>query len=65
MYEPGSPGRVFVLNENDLIDLVIQIEDLSQGNYRWSESTGLKQLSRRTTLNCEDTLSMIRESFNS
>lgn len=43
-HEPGSPGRVFALDENALVDLLLEIEDASGGAYRWSETAGLKQL---------------------
>ena len=43
-HEPGSPGRVFVLDENALADLLLEIEDVTRGAYRWSETAGLKQL---------------------
>ena len=43
-HEPGSPGRVFVLDENALADLLLEIEEVTHGAYRWSETAGLKQL---------------------
>ena len=45
-HEPGSPGRVFALDENALADLLFDIEEASHGAYRWSETAGLKQLIR-------------------
>lgn len=49
-HEPGSPGRVFLLDENDLVDRLTNLEDVSDGLYRWSETTGLKQLIRNRDL---------------
>ena len=43
-HEPGSPGRVFALDENALMDHLSEIEETSYGAYRWSETTGLRQL---------------------
>lgn len=43
-HEPGSPGRVFLLDENSLFDLCGQLEEASKGIYRWSETAGLRQL---------------------
>ncbi len=43
-HETGSPGRVFALDENALADLLLEIEGVSDGAYRWSETAGLKQL---------------------
>ena len=45
-HEPGSPGRVFQLDENDLVDRLYALEDSSQGRYTWSETAGLKQIVR-------------------
>jgi hypothetical protein len=44
MHEPGSPGRVFLLNEDDVSDRLLHLEDLTKGQIRWSETAGLKQL---------------------
>lgn len=51
MYAPGSPGRVFLLDENDMVGRLAKIEETSKGLYRWSESAGLKQLTRTCDLN--------------
>jgi hypothetical protein len=45
-HEQGSPGRVFQLDESDLIHRFSNIENLSNDNFRWSETAGLKQLIR-------------------
>ena len=44
MYEPGSPGRVFQLDEESLMDLVLELETTSQGDLTWSETAGMRQL---------------------
>ena len=46
LHEPHSPGRVFLLDENEMLDQLNQLEDASNGSYRWSETAGLKQLLR-------------------
>lgn len=45
-HEPGCPGRVFQLDENDLADRLYNLEELSSGRFTWSETAGLKQISR-------------------
>lgn len=45
-YEPGSPGRVFALEENDMVERLIRLEDITDRRLRWSESAGLKQVVR-------------------
>lgn len=51
VYEPGSPGRVFQLEENDVIDRLVSIEAITQGAIKWSETAGLKQVVRSSPLN--------------
>jgi len=45
-HEPGAPGRVFLLDENDVIDRLSGLEDITGGALRWSETAGLKQVVR-------------------
>ena len=53
-HELGSPGRVFVLDENALADLLLEIEDVTNGAYRWSETAGLKQLICEREVNSDE-----------
>lgn len=46
LLEPGSPGRVFVLEEGELIDRLADVADMTDGLVSWSETAGLKQLLR-------------------
>ena len=63
-HEPGSPGRVFLLDENSLADRLLHLEETSNGLYRWSETAGMKQLERRRELNLEDALNFVAEDYN-
>ncbi len=47
LLEPGSPGRVFVLDEWELIDRLSDVTDLTAGLISLSETAGLKQLLRQ------------------
>ena len=58
-YEPGSPGRVFALDENALADLLLEIEDVSHGAYRWSETAGLRQLICEREVDLEKALQFV------
>ncbi len=49
-HQPGSPGRVFLLDEADLADRLIALEDTTNGIFRWSETAGLKQVLRERAL---------------
>ena len=62
-HEPGSPGRVFMLDENSLMDLLGEMEQLTGGAYAWSETAGLKQLIRERELTIEDTLALVLKDY--
>lgn len=49
-HQPSSPGRVFLLDENSLYNLCGQLEEVSGGIYRWSETAGLRQMVRTERL---------------
>ena len=62
-HEPGSPGRAFLLEENDIVDMLIALEELSQGAYRWSETAGLKQLIRRQPVSNDETTEWLEKEY--
>ncbi len=45
-YEPGSPGRVFKLDENSVVERLAAIEDMTRGRMVWSDSAGVRQVVR-------------------
>lgn len=55
-HEPGSPGRVFLFDENDVIDRLSLLDDVTNGALRWSETAGLKQVVRAAELDPEHAL---------
>ncbi len=59
-HEPGSPGRVFLLDENDVVDMLAGLEEVSEGIYTWSETAGLRQLIRKCALSVEGALDFIK-----
>ena len=62
-HEPGSPGRVFLLDENALADRLIGIDEVSDGCYRWSETAGLKQLIRERDVDTEKALGFVEADY--
>ncbi len=62
-YEPGSPARVFLLDENDLMDHIHQVEDITGGRISWSETAGLRQLIRTKEISEKDQLKLLRTDF--
>ena len=49
-YEAGSPGRIFVLDEQDLVQRLSMVEADTGGAFRWSETAGLRQVVRTKQL---------------
>jgi len=47
LYGEGSPGQVFKLDENSLVDYVERLEDVTTGAVVLDETAGLKQIYRR------------------
>jgi hypothetical protein len=43
-YAPGSPGQVFRITENHLVDLLGDLEELTEGVIRFGSTAGLRQL---------------------
>ena len=52
-HAPGSPGRVFAFDENDVADRLAALDDATDGALRWSETAGLKQVVRSNDINPE------------
>ncbi len=44
---PGSPGRVFLLDENELAGRLMDIEETSKGVLAWSETSGVKGIIKK------------------
>ena len=62
-HEPGGPGRVFLLDENDVADRLAGLEDVTVGKLRWSETAGLKQVVRDAELNFSAKLSFAESDY--
>jgi len=62
-HEPGSPGRVFLLDENDIVHRLLDLEDFTRGEFRWSETAGLKQVIREDDLDPVTALDFIDADF--
>jgi len=62
-HEPGSPGRVFLLDENDIADRLAAIDDVTGGKLRWSETAGLKQVIRTGELKPDTALRYVKADY--
>ena len=58
-HAPGGPGRVFQFDENDVVDRLAALDEVTGGALRWSETAGLKQVVRNIAVNESDALSWI------
>ncbi len=63
LHSPGSPGRVFLLDEESLAEKLAVIEDVTDGRVRWSESAGLRQILRDTEFTKDFSHELIRSDF--
>lgn len=62
-HEPGSPGRVFLLDENDVADRLSQIDVITNNALRWSETAGLKQVVRSPDFDFGRALDFVRKDY--
>lgn len=46
-HDYGSPGRVFKLDINSIVDRLHRLSDLTNGSLEWTEQAGLRQVIRR------------------
>lgn len=46
-YAPGSPGRVFKLDEDSVITRLMRLDDLTNDAWKWTDTAGLRQIQRR------------------
>jgi hypothetical protein len=56
--QPGSPGRLFKIDESSLAGRLESIEQLTDGVISYGETAGLRQLYRRERFEPEDALKM-------
>ncbi len=59
VYQPGSPGQAFKLDENSTMTYLEALEELSQGKLRLQETAGLRQIYLHD-LELDDTFELLR-----
>lgn len=62
-HAPGSPGRVFQFDEDDVADRLAVLDDSTGGALRWSETAGLKQVVRNIEIGEEAALSWLHGDY--
>lgn len=45
-YAPGSPGRVFKLDEDSVVTRLMRIDDVTDGAWQWVDTAGLRQIQK-------------------
>lgn len=63
-HAPGSPGRLFLLDETHFSERLSELEEASGGIFKWSETAGLKQVIRSQDLTDDLALSFIDQSYS-
>lgn len=60
-FGPGSPGRVFKLDEDSVVIRLNRLADLTSGTFAWMDTAGLRQVSFRDT--GLDELAMVQAAY--
>lgn len=63
-YEPGSPGRVFLLDELDLTERLARLGEVTEGALVWSETAGLRQVIMERDLEEDDLYKILEADYN-
>ena len=45
-YTPGSPGRVFKIDEQSLVKRLVDIRKSSEGRFEWTDTSGIRNVTR-------------------
>ncbi len=59
-YAPGSPGRVFKLDEDSVITRLMRLDDMTDDAWQWTDTAGLRQIQRRADV---DPLALIEHAY--
>lgn len=61
-YAPGSPGRVFKLDEDSVVTRLMRLDEITSGAWRWVDTAGLRQVQRFADF---DPMSILASAFAS
>lgn len=64
-YAPRSPGRVFLLDEQDIVERLERLEEISGGTLSWSETAGLRQIIRNESRSADIERRTLRDALAS
>jgi hypothetical protein len=60
-YAPGSPGRVFKLDEDSVITRLMHLAELTNGAWQWTDTAGLRQVQKRSEV---DPLALVASAYS-
>jgi len=60
-YAPGSPGRVFKLDEDSVITRLMRLDEITDEAWQWTDTAGLRQIQRRADI--DDPLALIKLAY--
>ncbi|MFA6051153.1 MAG: DUF4007 family protein [Methylobacter sp.] len=60
-YAPGSPGRVFKLDEDSVATRLMNLESLTDGAWVWTDTAGLRQIQRQRKV---DLLNILEQTYS-
>lgn len=63
MHQPEAPGRVFQLDEVSMMDMVVDLDEASDGQLAWSETAGLRQVICRSEPAQLDLLRLLAKAY--
>ena len=63
VHAPGSPGRVFLLNEMDVVERLSELDKFTKGKFSLSETAGLKQVVREAKATLDISYDYIRRDY--
>lgn len=62
-HAPGSPGRVFQFDENDVADRLTRLDDVTEGALRWTETAGLRRVVSEINVTEQSPLSWVHKDY--
>ncbi len=62
--EPGSPGRIFLMDENEMSVRLMRLEEITSGKLIWSETAGMRQIVKNKPVDTMDAWELIGSRIN-
>lgn len=64
-YAPRSPGKIFLLNEESIVERLERLDEMSGGLLVWSETAGLRQIIRNGKRSLDQDRCALRDALTS